>query len=552
LFVTNRSLLEIVSRSRLSPRISPCLCAVFAAATLALSGCSSSPFARKSDAPTVTAAQQVADAAQRAAEEKKPALARGDDAVTRGDFAAAAAFYRSAQEADPKAQAPLRRLGAAEFALGQYTEAYETYHALQEIVPDDSEAAFRMGELVLMRGSPQAAIDQFTIALSTRKDDPALYSVVGVAYSMMGKYDLAVRSYQAGLKLVPDHQGLRNNLGLAQFLAGDSKAAIQTFTDLVALPDSKLRYRQNLAFIYAVNGDMAKAREIAGKDVDIATLDSDLKNFRAQQKPDGVVIGDDRTMMGIHLSRDAAAQTLTATVAADQQRQVAADAAAAEAARAQQAAADTAAAEAAKTQQAAADTAAAEAAKTQQAAADTAAAEAAKTQQAAADTAAAEAAKAETHPQVGEQVAAAEASDAQQSLEADKLDMPEAAASFSSNAVPDRSETPQAVLGRPIPLVVALAPIPATRNQLQGSINKNAASNKAATLTLRTCIPTLILPLQKAASRTARRAKPKPVLVKNASEVQVSNRVSIYIPSSSRGPGFFLQLPRAPIQANRL
>ena len=522
MFVTNRSLLEIVSRSRLSPRISPCLCAVFAAATLALSGCSSSPFARKSDAPTVTAAQQVADAAQRAAEEKKPALARGDDAVTRGDFAAAAAFYRSAQEADPKAQAPLRRLGAAELALGQYTEAYETYHALQEIVPDDSEAAFRMGELVLMRGSPQAAIDQFTIALSTRKDDPALYSVVGVAYSMMGKYDLAVRSYQAGLKLVPDHQGLRNNLGLAQFLAGDSKAAIQTFTDLVALPDSKLRYRQNLAFIYAVNGDMAKAREIAGKDVDIATLDSDLKNFRAQQKPDGVVIGDDRTMMGIHLSRDAAAQTLTATVAADQQRQVAADAAAAEAARAQQAAADT------------------------------AAAEAAKTQQAAADTAAAEAAKAETHPQVGEQVAAAEASDAQQSLEADKLDMPEAAASFSSNAVPDRSETPQAVLGRPIPLVVALAPIPATRNQLQGSINKNAASNKAATLTLRTCIPTLILPLQKAASRTARRAKPKPVLVKNASEVQASNRVSIYIPSSSRGPGFFLQLPRAPIQANRL
>ena len=535
MFVTNRNLIEIVSRSRLSPRISPCLCAVFAAATLALSGCGSSPFARKSDAPTVTAAQQAADAAQRAAEEKKPALTRGDDAVTRGDFAAAAVFYRSAQEADPKAQAPLRRLGAAEFALGQYTEAYETYHALQEIVPDDSEAAFRMGELVLMRGSPQAAIDQFTIALSTRKDDPALYSVVGVAYSMMGKYDLAVRSYQAGLKLVPDHQGLRNNLGLAQFLAGDSKAAIQTFTDLVALPDSKLRYRQNLAFIYAVNGDMAKAREIAGKDVDIATLDSDLKNFRAQQKPDGVVIGDDRTMMGIHLSRDTAAQTLTATVAADQQRQVAADAAAAEAARAQQAAADTAAAEAAKAQQAAADAPAAEAARAQPAAADVA-----------------EAAKAETHPQVGEQVAAAEASDAQQSLEVAKLDMPEAAASFSSNAVPDRSETPQAVLGRPIPLVVALAPIPAARNQLQGPKNQTAASNEAATLSLRTCIPALILPLQKAASRTAQRAKPKPVLVKNTSEAQASNRVLIYIPASSRGPGFFLRLPGAPIQANRL
>jgi Flp pilus assembly protein TadD len=337
---------------------------VLMAATLALSGCAGSPFSHKSDDAVKPAP------VQQAADSNEPALARGDDAVTRGDFAAAAAFYQSAHDADLKSPEPLRRLGAAEFALGQYTEAYETYHTLQVLLPNDADAAFRMGELMLMRGSPQAAIDQFGIALATRKDDPALYSVVGVADSMMGKYDLAVRSYQAGLKLVPDHQGLRNNLGLAQFLAGDSKAAIRTFTDLVALPDAKPRYRQNLAFIYAMNGDMEKARAIAGKDVDLATLDSDLKNFRAQQKPDSVVIGDDRTMMGVHLSRDAAAQSLTATVAADRTRQAAEAAAAAQAAQAEAAASaqqEAAVAQAIKAQQEAAEAAAIQAAQAQSA-----------------------------------------------------------------------------------------------------------------------------------------------------------------------------------------
>jgi septal ring factor EnvC (AmiA/AmiB activator) len=129
----------------------------------------------------------------------------------------------------------------------------------------------------------------------------------------------------------------------------------------VALPDSKPRYRENLAFIYAVNGNMEKARDIAGKDVDLATLDSDLKNFRAQQKPESVIVGDDRTMMGVHPSLTAAAQSLTATVAADRQRATeiaAAEAAKAAAAEAAQAAAQAAAQEAAAQAEAAQPTAA--------------------------------------------------------------------------------------------------------------------------------------------------------------------------------------------------
>ncbi|HXM85863.1 MAG TPA: tetratricopeptide repeat protein, partial [Stellaceae bacterium] len=308
---------ETLSHPR-RPRTASCLRAVLAAATLAMSGCAISPFSHHADDTAKTRS------AQQAIDDTKPPMQRGDDAVTRGDFAAATRAYKSAHESDPKSLEPLRRLGSAELALSDYAEAYETYHELQEIAPNDADAAFRMGELMLIHGSPQAAIDQFNIALATRNNDPQLYSVIGVAYSMMGRYDLAIRSYQDGLKLMPDHQGLRNNLGLAQFLAGDSTDAIKTFSDLVAMPNAKPRYRQNLALIYAMNGDMDKAREVAGSDTDLAALDSDVKYFRALQNPDAGTVADNRALMGVHMSSDAAAQSLAMTVAAGRKQEIAA------------------------------------------------------------------------------------------------------------------------------------------------------------------------------------------------------------------------------------
>jgi len=266
---------------------------LFAACALALSGCAHAPKTSE------------ASAAALAAEDAKPPMQRGEEADARGDYAAAAGFYRKAHEADPAALGPLYRLGAAQVAGRDYTGAYETYHQIQTLSADDAEAAFRLGELMLMRGSPQAALDQFDIALRTRKVDPALYSAIGVAYSMMGKYDKAIGDYRLGLKIAPDHMGLRNNLGLAQFLAGDYEGAVKTLSDLVALPDAKPRYRQNLAFIYAIHGDYEQARAVAGHDVDLASLKSDLDLYRNGQKTNqqgGESQAINQELMGIHFA----------------------------------------------------------------------------------------------------------------------------------------------------------------------------------------------------------------------------------------------------------
>ncbi len=266
---------------------------LFAACAVALSGCAHAPKTSE------------ASAAALAAEEAKPPMQRGEEADSRGDYAAAAGFYRKAHDADPAALDPLYRLGAAQVAGRDYTGAYETYHQIQTLAADDPEAAFRLGELMLMRGSPQAALDQFDIALRTRKVDPMLYSAIGVAYSMMGKYDKAIGDYRLGLKIAPDHMGLRNNLGLAQFLAGDYDGAVKTLSDLVALPDAKPRYRQNLAFIYAIHGDYEQARAVAGHDVDLASLKSDLDLYRNGQKTNqqgGESQAINQELMGIHFS----------------------------------------------------------------------------------------------------------------------------------------------------------------------------------------------------------------------------------------------------------
>jgi Flp pilus assembly protein TadD len=294
-----------------SPRSATYFSALLTVSTLALTGCASKPlFSHGNDTANVTTTSPVIEGS-------KPLMQHGDDAVTRGDITAAAGYYKSAHVADPKSIEPMLRLGAAELALGQYSQAYETYRALQDIAPDNAEAAFRLGELFLMRGSPQAAIDQFNIALKTRKDDPALYSAIGVADSMIGKYELAIDNYRSGLKLTPDNLGIRNNLGLVQFLAGDTKDAIEIFTELAAMPNAKPRYRHTLALIY-----MDQARVAAGTDAELATVISDLNNFRAQHhQPEALGFGDGRAT--VLLSPEAAVGNLTAMVANDQKRQAA-------------------------------------------------------------------------------------------------------------------------------------------------------------------------------------------------------------------------------------
>ena len=232
-------------------------------------------------------------------------LQKGDAARSRGDFAAAAAYYRSAHQADPKALQPAMRLAESLLTLKDYAAAAAAYGDAATLAPKNAEAHWRLGELLLLDNKPADAVEQLKTALTLRPGDARLYNAIGVAYGLMGRYDLAKSNFTAGLRIAPDHIPLRDNLGLTQFLAGDFAGATTTLSAVAKLPQA-VRSRQNLAMIYALHGDMEKARETARHDLDPAAVEAELAYYRTlAAKGPAVLAKEGAALFGVHFSADA-------------------------------------------------------------------------------------------------------------------------------------------------------------------------------------------------------------------------------------------------------
>ena len=272
------------------------LLSLCAALLFAVAGCSS-----LSDLGPSAASDEPPDAAAKAAPSP---LQQGDEARAHGDFARAAELYRTAHAADPKALEPMLRLGASLVAMQAYPEALSAYQEAATIAPRDPEATWRLGELLLIRDKPEDALAQIQIALAARQSDPRIYNAIGVAYGMLGQYDLARRNFTAGLRIAPDHLGLRDNLGLTQFLMGDYDGAVATLSDLAQLPQAA-RARQNLAMIYALHGEIDKARAMGRRDLDEASVEANIAYCRSLASLDKETLAQEGvTIFGIQFSGD--------------------------------------------------------------------------------------------------------------------------------------------------------------------------------------------------------------------------------------------------------
>lgn len=235
----------------------------------------SSPYGGR-DPTDVSAAQPVTRVAlAQIGAAPRPAAGSGESAAPPSPAAAVAAYAPG-----PAVLEPLLQLGARFAARHDYPEALDTYRAAQKLAPQDPEIAWHVAKLLLVTDAPQAALDQLQRLLAVRARDPNLYNAMGVAYGLMGKYALAERSFTTGLRIAPDHIGLRDNLGLAQFLRGQYDEAVGTLSQLAALPQA-VRARQNLAAIYALHGDLAKAREMADRDLAPATAAANIAYYHA-------------------------------------------------------------------------------------------------------------------------------------------------------------------------------------------------------------------------------------------------------------------------------
>jgi Flp pilus assembly protein TadD len=205
----------------------------------------------------------------------------GDASAKRGDYGAAAAFYRRAQNADPKAVEPLLGLGEALVAAGVARESADAFRRALTIDPNDPRALRGLGNALIGQDQADLSIAEFEKALAINPKDYRAYSGLGVAHDSMAEHTKAQEYYYAGLTIAPDDVTLRNNLGLSLAFAGHYKGAIEILRPLALRPGASARDRQNLALAYGLSGDVDQAKKFARMDMDSREVERNLSYYAA-------------------------------------------------------------------------------------------------------------------------------------------------------------------------------------------------------------------------------------------------------------------------------
>ena len=245
---------------------------------LALSACASN-----AEQPTVVSSAAIVRVADMTRDE--------------GDLTSAAGLYQKAHEIDPTNPKPLILLGQTLAKMGSPAGAAEAYRAALQLDGTNAEALRGLGTAMLNTNDPEGAIAQYEKALDTG-EDYRLYNGIAVAYDMLGDHASAQTYYRTALQLSPGNLELNNNLALSLALEGRYQEAIPLLEQTVADPMATPRYRQNLAFVYGLAGERDRARQLAQRDLDAATVERNMTYFEVLKG-----MKDDRTMasaLGAH------------------------------------------------------------------------------------------------------------------------------------------------------------------------------------------------------------------------------------------------------------
>lgn len=210
-----------------------------------------------------------------------PALMRvAKGSMEAGDFGTAIGLYRKAHSIDRGNPKVLVALGKALSAAGAHNEALETYAAAVNLDPGMREAIHGKGNALIALDQPRAAMSQFEAALSLNEDARS-FSGMGVAFDMLGQHRAAQACYRVGLDYAHDDLSLLNNLGLSLAFDGQYAESIRVLRKVAAHPQATSRHRLNLALAYGLAGDSDAAAAIARKELDEASVQSNLAYYRS-------------------------------------------------------------------------------------------------------------------------------------------------------------------------------------------------------------------------------------------------------------------------------
>lgn len=137
--------------------------------------------------------------------------------------------------------------------------------------PENLEARRTLAQVYLASGRFRSAAQAYDDALGLAPGDDALRLKKALALLAQGNSIAAVGEL--------DRIHHAADAGLAYALAGQAERGIELLTAAARAPDATPRIRQNLAFAYALSGQWARAKVVAGQDLDPAAVEARMRDW---------------------------------------------------------------------------------------------------------------------------------------------------------------------------------------------------------------------------------------------------------------------------------
>ena len=183
------------------------------------------------------------------------------------NYMAAVNYYHNLRNRDPDDLDALLGLTRNLRYIGSASQAAEMLEQALAEHPENLAMRAELGKALVASGRTAAAIASLSETIQLSPGDWEIRSALGIAYDLLDDPGKAQESYRTALELSPGNMSVINNLALSLALSGRIDEGVAMLERTSAQPGATPHIRQNLALMYAMKGDVERARHLAGQDL---------------------------------------------------------------------------------------------------------------------------------------------------------------------------------------------------------------------------------------------------------------------------------------------
>lgn len=224
-------------------------------------------------------------------------LKQADTALALGRTDEAAQAYAEAAALSKGAVRAHLELAAIHKQRGNYADAKAALREAHHLNSHSVDVLKELAHLLLIDGEQEEAGQVIRRGLALSEGDVRLLNAYGVWLDRAGEHGQAQAQYRRALDsaVIPlDMEYTVNNLALSLIATEDAEEAVSLLEKQLPGAQNPVSIRQALALAYGVLGDEAKAKKLAGKDLDATEVEENLKFYR--QYREGLI--DRRALFG--------------------------------------------------------------------------------------------------------------------------------------------------------------------------------------------------------------------------------------------------------------